>query len=145
MKLTYYILFLASLLLTACNDEEEEKEFVMTAPPIGETYESSTSIITFESADSVSFHVITIDKKIKHRVGKAKYLFNNGKVEILNSHELHFPIEETKEPFFLFFHGSFTSKDRLDAKFAIIAERAYFQAMGESTWYHTDSAINHRP
>ena len=112
MKLTYYLLLIAALLLTACNnDEDEEKEFIMTTPPIGETFEGSETSITFESEDSVSIHILYPEERMKHPVGKSKYLFDNGKIQILSPHEPSFPSIEATETFVRSFEGRFTSNN----------------------------------
>ena len=126
MKLTYYLLLIAALLLTACNnDEDEEKEFIMTTPPIGETFEGSETSITFESEDRVSIHILYPEERMKHPVGKSKYLFDNGKIQILSPHEPSFPSIEATETFVRSFEGRFTSNNRLEARFTIISEHAY--------------------
>lgn len=137
--LSLYVLSLASLLLVSCDSDNEEKEFVMTKPPIGKTYENSTISITFDSADSVSFRFLIELHRLQHPEGKAKYLFDNGKVEILNSHERTFPPEEATESYFTFFHGVFTSNERLDATFQAISEHMYCISMGESTWWYKEN------
>ena len=136
MKLTYYLLLIAALLLTACNnDEDEENEFIMTTPPIGETFEGSETSITFESEDSVSIHILYPEERMKHPVGKSKYLFDNGKIQILSPHEPSFPSIEATETFVRSFEGRFTSNNRLEARFTIISEHAYCSMMGTGLWY----------
>lgn len=132
MKTICYILFLASLLLTACNDENEEKEFVMSAPPIGETFESLSSSITFESADSVSFYFLH-EPQIPG--GKAKYHFNNGKVIIENPYGEFLPYEKVTDTYFVFFEGGFTSNDKLEAEYELVAVHGAIDAGGTNIWW----------
>lgn len=137
--LSLYVLSLASLLLVSCDSDNEEKEFVMTKPPIGKTYEDNTNSITFVSADSVSFRLLVEQHRLQHPEGKAKYLFDNGKVEILNPHEPSFPPDQATESYFTFLHGNFTSNEKLEGTFQIISEHGYCVSVGKGIWRYKEN------
>lgn len=119
MKLTCYIILFFPLLFAAC-DKNEEKEFIMNAPPIGETYESISTSITFESADSIRFHFIIAQNEPEE---KAKYIFNNGKFKIINPYGKFITYDEVTKAYFFYFEGSFTSEDQLEATQYELIER----------------------
>lgn len=131
MRQSYYILFLAFLLLMACKDDNEDKEFIMTKPPIGETYESILTSITFESKDSVSFCF----RYDPIPGGKAKYQFNNGKVTIENPYGKFLPYKEVSESYFYFFNGGFSSQDKLEAKYQLVGEYGAVVIGGTNIWW----------
>lgn len=111
---------LSCLLFSACN-KDEEQEFVMSQSPIGKTYYANDITIKFESADTVSFFIVEKDNPETSKYkGKAKYIFNNGDIEIRNADNKDLSVSEvlnTKYPYFLYFHGKFASPDILTAKF----------------------------
>lgn len=122
----------------ACNDDNEEKEFIMTKPPIGETFESRSTSITFESADSVSFFYFLYYPILTP--GKAKYQFNNGKVIIENPHGKFLPYEQVTKTYFYFFNGNFTSPDKLEATYELVGAYGIVVIAGTDIWWRKKQA-----
>ena len=107
-KLAISLLLLLILGITSCSKDDNEKPALES--PIGKTFESLILSITFESADSVSFH----SKTTPSYKGKAKYLFNDGTITILNPHGKRLPVEEVTEAYFLVFKGKMASSEVID-------------------------------
>lgn len=132
MKHTLYVLFLTSLLLMACSDDDSDKPFTMSRPPIGETFESATTSITFESEDSIRFHFLTRPSEPED---KAKYIFDNGKLLIINPFGKYVPKDQATRAYFLYFEGGFTSKDKLVATgYEVLARYEHFITGGPDEW-----------
>lgn len=132
MKIKYYILFVFVSLLIACSNDENEREYTMMEPPIGESFESLSTSITFESTDSVRFHFIENPEELE---GKAKYTFNNGKIQIENPYGKFLRYEDVTKAYFYFFDGAFTSKDKLEANYELVATHGHILAMGTNIWW----------
>jgi len=107
-NLAISLLLLLILGITSCSKDDNEKPALES--PIGKTFESLILSITFESADSVNFH----SKTTPSYKGKAKYLFNDGTITILNPHGKRLPVEEVTEPYFLVFKGKMASSEVID-------------------------------
>lgn len=131
MKLTCFIIVFFTFLFAAC-DKNEENEFIMNTPPIGETYESLSTSITFESADSIRFHFIIAQNEPEE---KAKYIFNNGRLKIVNPYGKFITYDKVTKAYFFYFDGSFTSEDKLEAtQYELIARHGRVVLGGTDVW-----------
>lgn len=130
------------VLLTSC--DKEEKEFVMERPPIGSVYACSNVAIKFVSADSVAFYCkIPEGYNPSQWKGKAKYVFDKGKIEILDPYNGTLTVDERLEielPFFYYFQGEFISLDYLEATMLLYGHKHTLNARG--TW---DFRLSNRP
>ncbi|MDE6347512.1 MAG: hypothetical protein K2L60_02335, partial [Bacteroides sp.] len=121
MKTIYHYLLLPALLflLAACNDtnNENNEPFIMANAPIGKTYTCDNTVtLTFESADSVSFHLaMSLNFYHPHIHAKAHYTFDNGHVVIENPlGNLDWAEHQDLLPCILSLEGTFTAPDVLE-------------------------------
>ena len=74
MKYVYYIITILLYCFTSCSKEENES-YEPIYSPIGNTYETGSLSLYFESADTVSFQCL--DPWLENIKGKAAYRFND--------------------------------------------------------------------
>ena len=130
------MLFMTALTtFTSCSKEENES-YEPIYSPIGNTYETSSLSLYFESADTISFQCL--DPWLENIKGKAAYRFNGALLYIKNpyGYGVRPNPEEVNNPYFFNFWG-IVKKDRIDnVSYLFIGpnERQQFMS-GNCTFY----------
>ena len=112
-----YVFLLITLVLFSCDDDENIPGY-MQNPPIGNTYSNELLMLTFESADSLSYYLVDFPEERD----TVFYQFKNG-VVIVDSRKQKSDFSKVNRPILSYMHAFFESPDKFDADIILSAQK----------------------